>query len=42
MKWARLSGDIAIGLYPMLAGDRYCWLAADFDGPAAMLDATSA
>ena len=42
MKWARLSGDIAIGLYPMLDGDRCCWLAADFDGPAAMLDATSA
>ena len=34
-----LSGDAEIGLYPMLDGDRCCWLAADFDGPAAMLDA---
>jgi superfamily II DNA or RNA helicase len=36
---AHLTGDICIGLYPMLSGDRTCWLAADFDGPAAMLDA---
>jgi hypothetical protein len=36
---AHLSGDIDIGLYPMLDGDRCWWLAADFDGPAAMLDA---
>ncbi len=36
---AHLSGDIHIGLYPMLPGDQTCWLAADFDGPAAMLDA---
>ena len=28
-----------IGLYPLLDGDRCWWLAADFDGPAAMLDA---
>jgi superfamily II DNA or RNA helicase len=34
-----LTGDIHIGLYPMLPGDQTCWLAADFDGPAAMLDA---
>ena len=34
-----LSGEIEIGLYPMLDGDRCRWLAADFDGPAAMLDA---
>lgn len=35
-----LSGDGAeIGLYPMLDGDRCHWLAADFDGPSAMLDA---
>jgi superfamily II DNA or RNA helicase len=36
---AHLSGDIELGLYPLLDGDRCCWLAADFDGPAAMLDA---
>jgi len=36
---AHLTGDIHIGLYPMLPSDRTCWLAADFDGPAAMLDA---
>ena len=28
-----------IGLYPLLDGDRCWWLAADFDGSAAMLDA---
>src|SRR3954454_16419519 len=36
---AHLSGDIHIGPYPMLPGDQTCWLASDFDGPAAMLDA---
>jgi len=36
---AHLSGDIEVGLYPLLGGDRCWWLAADFDGPAAMLDA---
>ncbi len=36
---AHLTGDVHIGLYPMLPGDQTCWLAADFDGPAAMLDA---
>lgn len=36
---AHLTGDIHIGLYPMLRGDQTYWLAADFDGQAAMLDA---
>lgn len=36
---AHLTGDAEIGLYPLLDGDRCWWLAADFDGPAAMLDA---
>ena len=36
---AHLTGDIHVGLYPMLRGDQTCWLAADFDGQAAMLDA---
>lgn len=36
---AHLSGGTHIGLYPLLAGDQTCWLAADFDGQAAMLDA---
>ena len=36
---AHLTGDHHIGLYPMLPGDQTCWLAADFDGQAAMLDA---
>ena len=36
---AHLTGDVCIGLYPMLSGDQTCWLAADFDGSAAMLDA---
>ncbi len=34
-----LSGDLEIGLYPLLDNDRCYWLAADFDGPTAMLDA---
>lgn len=34
-----LAGEIDLGLYPLLDGDSCCWLAADFDGPAAMLDA---
>lgn len=38
---AHLSGELDLGLYPMLDGDRCAWLAADFDGPAAMLDALS-
>jgi superfamily II DNA or RNA helicase len=36
---AHLSGKAHVGLYPLLDGDRCCWLAADFDGPAALLDA---
>jgi hypothetical protein len=36
---AHLSGQAHIGLYPLLDGDRCWWLAADFDGPAAVLDA---
>lgn len=36
---AHLTGVVHIGLYPMLPGDQTCWLAADFDGQAAMLDA---
>jgi hypothetical protein len=36
---AHLSGEAEIGVYPLLDGDRCWWLAADFDGPAAMLDA---
>lgn len=36
---AHLSGDTALGLYPLQDGDRCCWVGADFDGPAAMLDA---
>lgn len=28
-----LSGDLEIGLYPLLDDDRCHWLAADFDGP---------
>lgn len=36
---AHLSGETEIGLYPLLDGDRCWWLAADFDGRTAMLDA---
>lgn len=36
---AHLLGEIHIGLYPMVPGDQTNWLAADFDGSAAMLDA---
>jgi superfamily II DNA or RNA helicase len=36
---AHLSGQMHLGLYPLLDGDRCWWLAADFDGSAAMLDA---
>jgi superfamily II DNA or RNA helicase len=36
---AHLSGQTHLGLYPLLDGDRCWWLAADFDGSAAMLDA---
>jgi superfamily II DNA or RNA helicase len=36
---AHLTGDLHLGLYPLLDGDQCWWLTADFDGPAAMLDA---
>lgn len=36
---AHLSGELHLGLYPLLDGDRCWWLAADFDGQSAMLDA---
>ncbi len=36
---AHLLGEVHLGLYPLLAGDTCHWLAADFDGAAAMLDA---
>jgi hypothetical protein len=36
---AHLSGQMHLGLYSLLDGDRCWWLAADFDGSAAMLDA---
>ena len=36
---AHLTGTVHIGLYPLLSGDETCWLAADFDGGTAMLDA---
>ncbi|MBP2320400.1 hypothetical protein JOF56_000785 [Kibdelosporangium banguiense] len=36
---AHLSGESHVGLYPLLDGDLCSWLAVDFDGQAAMLDA---
>ena len=36
---AHLKGEVHIGLYPLLDGDRCWWLAADFDGPDALVDA---
>ena len=36
---AHLKGEVHIGLYPLLEGDKCWWLAADFDGPEAMFDA---
>ena len=36
---AHLTGEVHLGLYPLLDGDMCHWLAADFDGPSAMLDA---
>jgi superfamily II DNA or RNA helicase len=36
---AHLTGEVHLGLYPLLEGDVCRWFAADFDGPSAMLDA---
>jgi superfamily II DNA or RNA helicase len=36
---AHLSGQMHVGLYPLLDGDTCWWLAADFDGHDAMIDA---
>ena len=36
---AHLTGKMHIGLYPLLDGDTSWWLAADFDGSDAMIDA---
>jgi hypothetical protein len=36
---AHLTGEVHVGLYPLLDGDRCWWLAADFDGPDAVFDA---
>ncbi|EMY33850.1 Helicase [Arthrobacter crystallopoietes BAB-32] len=36
---AHLRGQQHIGLYPLTEDDKCWWVAADFDGPAAMLDA---
>ena len=36
---AHLAGDVVIGLYPLLTDNTCHFLVADFDGPAAMLDA---
>jgi hypothetical protein len=36
---AHLKGDVHVGLYPLLDGDRCWWLAADFDGQDALIDA---
>jgi superfamily II DNA or RNA helicase len=38
---AHLSGEMHVGLYPLLSENRCHWLAADFDGSAALLDALS-
>jgi len=36
---AHLKGEAHVGLYPLLDGDRCWWLAADFDGQDALVDA---
>ena len=36
---AHLQGDVHVGVYPLLDGDRCWWLAADFDGPDALTEA---
>jgi superfamily II DNA or RNA helicase len=36
---AHLKGDVHVGVYPLLDGDRCRWLAADFDGHDALTEA---
>lgn len=36
---SHLRGEVHVGLYPLLDGDRCCWLAADFDKQDALFDA---
>lgn len=36
---AHLTGEVHLGLYPLLTGDSCHWIAADFGGTSAMLDA---
>jgi superfamily II DNA or RNA helicase len=36
---SHLRGEVHVGLYPLLDGDRCWWLAADFDGQEALFDA---
>jgi superfamily II DNA or RNA helicase len=36
---AHLKGDAHVGVYPLLDGDKCCWLAADFDGQDALTEA---
>ena len=36
---AHLLGEVHVGVYPLLDGDRCWWLAADFDGEDAIVDA---
>jgi hypothetical protein len=36
---AHLKGDVHVGVYPLLDGDRCWWLAADFDGHDALTEA---
>ena len=36
---AHLKGDVHVGIYPLLDGDKCCWLAADFDGQDALTEA---
>lgn len=36
---SHLAGQTTIGLYPLLSGDECFWVAADFDGESAILDA---
>jgi hypothetical protein len=38
---AHLTGEAHVGLHPMLSDNTCQWLAADFDGPSALLDALS-